>query len=198
MVTHPNFSVSLYPLERLTRLYDGIEQLEDDIWDDASDDRGSYEDDDVWAMDEDGMWQPEHGNANEWEEIEEELNEEEAEDCDGMHLDNEFATSAHSENNSSVGNAVAPLQLAGDVGSHELKGLTWKRFEVLPTAPPDHAFLSSPPAQPAKSFLSRLIREYRVLASSLPGEWRLLLYNGVSVDTRVHRFYNSSGLRRSR
>jgi len=165
MVTHPNFSVSLYPLERLTRLYDGIEQLEDDIWDDASDDHGS--DDEVWAMDEDGRWQPERGNANEWEEIEEELNEEE---CDGMHLDNETATSAHSKINSSVGNEVAPQQLAGDFGSHELEELTWKRFDVLSTAPPDHAFLSSPPAQPSKSFLSRLMREYHVLASSLPGE----------------------------
>lgn len=169
MVTHPNFSVSLYPLERLTRLYDGIEQLEDDIWDDASDDHGSCEDDEVWAMDfEDGRWKSKRGDANESEEIEEELNEEEAEDSDGMHLDNESATSAHSGINSSKGLEVAPLQLAGDVGSHESEELTWKRFDLLPTAPPDHAFLSSPPAQPSKSFSSRLIREYRVLASSLP------------------------------
>src|SRR5205085_1059048 len=36
------------------------------------------------------------------------------------------------------------------------------------SAPPDHAFYSSTPAQHSKFFLTRLSREYRVLASSLP------------------------------
>lgn len=47
--------------------------------------------------------------------------------------------------------------------------LTWKRFDILPSAPLDHAFYSSTPAQPAKSFLNRLNREYRALSNSLPG-----------------------------
>ncbi|KAF9455069.1 hypothetical protein P691DRAFT_691418 [Macrolepiota fuliginosa MF-IS2] len=46
--------------------------------------------------------------------------------------------------------------------------LSWKRFDILPCAPVDHAYYSSPPAQPAKSFLNRLNREYRALANSLP------------------------------
>lgn len=49
------------------------------------------------------------------------------------------------------------------------KGLTWKRFDVLPSAPPDHAFYSKPPAQPGRAFLGRLSREYQALSNSLPG-----------------------------
>ena len=44
----------------------------------------------------------------------------------------------------------------------------WKRFDVLPEAPHDHAFYSIDPAQPSKTFLARLSKEYRVLQSSLP------------------------------
>lgn len=44
----------------------------------------------------------------------------------------------------------------------------WKRFDVLPAAPIDHAFYSVDPSQPSKSFLSRLAKEYRVLETSLP------------------------------
>lgn len=45
----------------------------------------------------------------------------------------------------------------------------WKRFDILSSAPADHAFYSEPPAQPGKSFMTRLNREYRALANSLPG-----------------------------
>lgn len=48
-------------------------------------------------------------------------------------------------------------------------GPRWKRFDILPSVPHDHAFYTSSPAQPSKSFLARLTREYRVLESSLPG-----------------------------
>ena len=46
----------------------------------------------------------------------------------------------------------------------------WKRFEISAVAPPDHAFLSSSPSQPSKSYLGRLRREYHILATSLPGK----------------------------
>lgn len=47
----------------------------------------------------------------------------------------------------------------------------WRSFAVLGSAPADHAFLSSvPQAQPNKTFLQRLNKEYRVLSSSLPGK----------------------------
>ncbi|QRW11976.1 ubiquitin-conjugating enzyme [Ceratobasidium sp. AG-Ba] len=46
----------------------------------------------------------------------------------------------------------------------------WHRFEILPTAPADHAYYAtkSSSAQPPKTFLTRLSKEYKVLASSLP------------------------------
>ncbi len=45
----------------------------------------------------------------------------------------------------------------------------WKRFEVLPSAPVDHAFYNTAPAQPSRSFMTRLTKEYKALQSSLPG-----------------------------
>jgi ubiquitin-conjugating enzyme E2 O len=52
----------------------------------------------------------------------------------------------------------------------------WHRFEILPSAPMDHAYFAtkSSSAQPPKSFLTRLSKEYRVLASSLPSTFLLL------------------------
>ncbi|KZV76968.1 hypothetical protein PENSPDRAFT_597485 [Peniophora sp. CONT] len=44
----------------------------------------------------------------------------------------------------------------------------WKRFDVLGEAPIDHAFYSTPIAQPSRQFLGRLQKEYRALQSSLP------------------------------
>jgi ubiquitin-conjugating enzyme E2 O len=45
----------------------------------------------------------------------------------------------------------------------------WKKFAFLPSVPPDHAFFDTPVAQPSKTFMTRLNKEYRVLGSSLPG-----------------------------
>lgn len=78
-VTLPNGTVANYPLERLTRLYDTLEQLED-LWgegsvqDDPENDHIHDHDTDVWAMDEDGVWQAQpNGDENdEWEETDEE------------------------------------------------------------------------------------------------------------------------------
>jgi ubiquitin-conjugating enzyme E2 O len=61
-VTLPNGAVAKYPLERLTRLYDTLEQLED-LWgegsvqEDPEHDHVHDHDVEVWAMDEDGIWQ---------------------------------------------------------------------------------------------------------------------------------------------
>lgn len=45
----------------------------------------------------------------------------------------------------------------------------WKRFEVLASAPADHAFYNTTPGQPSRSFMTRLTKEYKALQSSLPG-----------------------------
>ncbi|KAJ1301645.1 hypothetical protein OPQ81_008888 [Rhizoctonia solani] len=46
----------------------------------------------------------------------------------------------------------------------------WHRFEVLPSAPVDHAYYAqkTTSAQPPRAFMTRLTKEYKVLASSLP------------------------------
>ena len=49
----------------------------------------------------------------------------------------------------------------------------WKRFDVLPSAPTDHAFYDKPVAQPSRTFMARLHKEYRALSTGLPG--RLVL-----------------------
>lgn len=176
-----------YPLERLTRLYDGIEQLEEDAFDAGSDDGHSHgEGEETWAMDEDGIWQPETQENDEWEDISiqgvEAEGDMEIDEVKGlMEVDSILLPSeaAQTESSGAPANAdLRPLEDLEGVAVAEVVGvqqddlgeeIQWKRFEILPSAPPDHAFFSSSPALPSKSFLGRLSREYRVLTSSLPG-----------------------------
>ncbi|KAF8973555.1 hypothetical protein BDZ97DRAFT_1775695 [Flammula alnicola] len=202
-VMHPDWTVETYPLERLTRLYDGIEQLEDDAWDAGSEGYHSYsddgEDEQAWAMDEDGVWRPELPN-DEWEdmsstggihgdededidviegegeimEVDEELWDSEAvvPDINETDLQQDRRAAAKKESNtnleSSNASTVAETPHEHDKETDSDDSSRWSRFEILSSAPPDHAFFSTPPAQPSKAFLGRLSREYRVLKSSLP------------------------------
>lgn len=61
-------------------------------------------------------------------------------------------------------------QEANDASHPDDSDLPWKRFDITSSCPVDHAYYSSSPAQPSKSFLGRLRKEYRILTSSLPGE----------------------------
>ena len=47
--------------------------------------------------------------------------------------------------------------------------LYWKRFDILPSAPTDHAFYDRPAPQPWREFMARLHKEYRALSTGLPG-----------------------------
>jgi hypothetical protein len=47
--------------------------------------------------------------------------------------------------------------------------LFWKRFDILPCAPSDHAFYDKPIAQHSRTFMARLHKEYRALSTGLPG-----------------------------
>ncbi|KAF9462093.1 hypothetical protein BDZ94DRAFT_1194975 [Collybia nuda] len=197
-VTHPDWTVRVYPLDRLTKLYDGIEQLEDDLWgDEASDTQESYADNEgqIWAMNEEGTWQP-NVNGNEWEEYDNN-----GDDDDDMEGDDSMDTDhlGWAEEPLNDGSSDSQLVLSGllpikehqpsaDVDVHttppqlsesdfinkgkdndiQSKEFPYKRFDILSSAPLDHAFFTSLPAQPSKSFLGRLTREYRVLATSLP------------------------------
>lgn len=199
-MTHPDGIVKVYPLERLTRLYDGIEQLEDEIWeDDASDSHEPYpypELEPVWLMDDDGHWKPALDNDNDWEEMDEDDEEnqiEDQEDDQAMNIDPPgwyIKTRDVSETQDNVDAMTvvdASLVDSDDAqrarsrspekfGVSEDEESSWTRFDILSFAPRDHAFYLSPHAQPSKSFLGRLTKEYRALASSLPGEIRLHRY----------------------
>ncbi|KAJ3500529.1 hypothetical protein NLJ89_g9755 [Agrocybe chaxingu] len=218
-VTHPDFSVASYPLTRLTRLYDGLEQLQDEGWDDDGEEGDMEDGAETWAMDEDGKWQPEDGD-DEWEDVsstgavadlvdildEDSMDEDELMEGLPSHpdLEDELQMAPGTENPWNLGpdlmqvqpaippsstlppdedmTAATPTQqsrndetardedepMIGESSSSAHAGLDWNRFEILPSAPVDHAFYSSPHAQPPKSFLARLRREYRALESSLP------------------------------
>ncbi|KAI0722317.1 hypothetical protein C8T65DRAFT_628933 [Cerioporus squamosus] len=180
------------PLSRLTRLYDSVEQLED-LW---GDDEGTVEEGEeveVWEMDEDGRWvEGTADDGEEWESAEEGEDEEmhdamDVEDASGewspstdtvipplqvetaqspSHPDDSRPTSSSGRPRSpDVPKDAMDIEDDPEEGSSESP---WKRFEVLPEAPPDHAFYSTTPAQPSRQFLTRLSKEYKALRSSLP------------------------------
>ncbi|KAG7450676.1 uncharacterized protein BT62DRAFT_927948 [Guyanagaster necrorhizus] len=188
-VSHPEGSVHVYPLQRLTRLYDSIEQLEDDPWgDEHSHEHEHFEGSGYWP-DENGIWHQSDmdENMDGWEDIEEIGD---AMDVDIWHHEedtprvsgspspsiiDQFPTPPTAEvdaesDTTSVNPVVDPLKIPKDDTpmNEENDDFPWKRFDILPSAPHDHAYYASLPAQPSKSFLSRLQREYRILQSSLP------------------------------
>ena len=221
----PNGAVAKYPLERLTRLYDTLEQLED-LWgegsaqDEQEHDHDHEHETEVWAMDEDGIWQAQANGDDEndeWEETDEEdeyvMEVEGDTRMEDIHVhtpDNEVHTSwwdhivptvtalpADQQDTASVSQVPSStlrssspdvprdatekedvlVDEAGINGAEDGdRESLWKRFEVIPAAPRDHAFFNSTPSQPSRNFLTRLQKEYRALSSSLPGQSHLLLF----------------------
>ncbi|KAJ7706339.1 hypothetical protein B0H17DRAFT_1036793 [Mycena rosella] len=208
-LTHPNGAVRSYPLQRLTKLYDGIDQLEDDMWDEVSEGH-AVEDHPLWSISEEGgVWEPEDSDSgDDWPGQEYDSFEDEEDGAEGevpmVNGDGRawpdapldpidvipLQLLAPSDDSGSdtprpeiavptpieverLPSPDVPKDAADDPPLDELDGeddaeSPWKRFEVLSSAPEDHAYYNSPPAQPSKSFLGRLRNEYRVLASSLP------------------------------
>jgi ubiquitin-conjugating enzyme E2 O len=189
-ITHPNGSTAIYPLSRLTKLYDSLEQFEDDGWEgEEGSDQGSHVDnaEGVWHLDADATWHCDHDDS-EWED------EDSDEDSGGMDVD-----TWADENDIPLGDGVPDSLISRDVTPdgtdpvppfpvsssntspdstqeiivHEDEdghaASPWKKFEILPDAPHDHAFYSSVSNQPSKNFLARLTKEYRALSTSLPG-----------------------------
>jgi len=238
-VTHPNSKVALYPLERLTRFQDGMEQLEEDWWPDAlSDGHGSDHDDSegVWTTDQDGIWRFQSPNAvdvDQWDEMDDDDDAMDTDETDwaeevqtipspeirpssvepaiGSSDSNQCLESRQIEDelfSRSVLSADVPKDVTPDGGvdddsEEDPVRPPWKRFDILPSVPQDHTFYTSPPAQPSKSFLARLTREYRVLESSLPGSFFLVLpyislIAGYSTDSiLVRAFEDRTDLLRS-
>lgn len=216
-----NTSVNL-PLERLTRLYDGLEQLEDMWDDDLSDSQDSvtstapYDDEEVWALNERGEWETDVEDDGDW-----------STDEEGMDVDPEGWSSAEPTATNGLppvdikvnGDAdldedaspqpipqdVAPSEPENDavepsasatsasLASEEDKETHWKRFDVLPSAPIDHAYYTTTPSQPSRNFLARLSKEYRVLSSSLPGMplsvFHRIISDALLKDTVIVRAY---------
>jgi ubiquitin-conjugating enzyme E2 O len=206
-VTHPDMSKQSYPLERLTRLYDGMDQLQDDPWIDTGSDYGDGD----YAVDEFGneVWEdgeswPEGFEASEghgWNSHEPHLC-----DCGSYHPHNSVEGEAEPElgpvNEESrdaaqptagspmvtspiaSGDATPVLGTLGDVPvqaqpSSATSGIPkdadeWKRFDTLASAPADHAYYSTVPVQPSRTFMARMSKEYKALMSSLPGRFSVI------------------------
>lgn len=227
----PDSSSAILPLERLTRLYDGLEQLEEMWGDDMSEEHDSLIDEDeeaeTWATNEQGEWvRNEEVDAEDW-----------STDDEGMDIDEDgwsssdptalqpsedlppLASLTPDEVKTPEALSVRPISpdVPKDIAMNEdvhINGtglepnsssssvdadldIHWKRFEILASAPVDHAFYGSIPAQPSRSFLARLNKEYRVLASSLPGKTALELPTNVCLILHyLPRNYPSTSVRR--
>ena len=211
------------PLERLTRLNDGLEQLEDLWGDDASDahsdgeysdgGRRTYEvqtedgqwmtieadDDDEWIEDEDVEMSDGTGESDSDSEMpdlvplsdsgdQNTVNIQAATSASGstpttrsapIPVPGSWPTAEPATNGDALATSSTPrppnltdegVPPAEDANSPTLSELSsCKRFEILPSAPADHAFISKSMGQPSRQFLGRLNREYKALETSLPG-----------------------------
>ncbi|KAI0751129.1 hypothetical protein C8Q80DRAFT_1155693 [Daedaleopsis nitida] len=192
----PDEETTVVPLSRLTRLYDSVEQLED-LWgddDDGTIDEAEGEDVEVWEMDQNGHWvERTSDDDDEWvsadEDEDAEMTDALEEDASGdwspstdtvippplsmstsidtvMDTDDSRPTSSSGRHQSpDVPKDATDVE---DETEEEQDDTPWKRFELLPSAPPDHAFYSTVPVQPSRNFMSRLTKEYKALQSSLP------------------------------
>lgn len=185
--------VSVLPLERLTRLYDSLEQIEDDGWDEEASEHDSNEEysEGIWLQDADGVWRYEkNSDDDEWEETDEDPEEMDvdvpwAEMESSPGLDDDLLNPRASIATLDLADSVSPLPTSPSTSPEMSQELVvnstakdtddeslWKRFDILPSAPADHAFYSTIATQPSRTFLTRLTKEYRALSNSLPGEWR--------------------------
>lgn len=210
----PSGSSVVLPLERLTRLYDGLEQLQE-MWgedDDLSEDEeeeledGQDADIEFWTRDEDGQWmQADTPETDGWSTEEEEVPEASSienteslkartELLDKLKADTNIESSHSSDASEEV--SSAPDDPPPEAQSRSVRESIWKRFDILPSTPPDHAFHGSAPAQPSRSFLARLSKEYKILENSLPGSYSQIL-SSVYTLTDFYRYHPGSRLRRS-
>lgn len=190
VVALPDLTTYTVPVERLTRLNDGLEQLED-VWGDELSDvmtdelfDGHESNDIIEIQAEDGQWLSYNAEEDEGDWIEED-EDQDGSDVDEMEVDDDEVTEVNPARISSMNGAGHPSESAlretaldivatGDADEKtgqevESSEPPWSRFEVLPNAPADHMFYSVPPSQPSRSFLARLSKEYRALSTSLPG-----------------------------
>jgi ubiquitin-conjugating enzyme E2 O len=162
-------------------------------------------------MDQDGVWQPHshYDDDDEWEETDGDGDEmavdgpgwaDEYQDEDTPTVDEQHEGSAQTAFGTGTpvrgapdGRPLSP-DVPKDVSDEACVGddmeededndpaVPWKRFDILSSAPHDHAFYSTAPMLPSKAFLGRLSREYRVLESSLPGPFSIDIHQPTSMS----------------
>jgi ubiquitin-conjugating enzyme E2 O len=179
-------TISVLPLERLTKLYDGMDQL-DDLWgDEVFTESGSEFTDEIMEIISEDPLLPGEVDGGEWEDVDDDMEVEKDWSDDGEGEAHNVPPTPVPVSGEATPQPPVPASppTAGPattdvppVSDQQLTASTsssvsdapFERFEVLSSAPHDHAFLSTNPAQPSKNFMTRLTKEYRVLSSSLPG-----------------------------
>ncbi|TFK30803.1 hypothetical protein FA15DRAFT_662855 [Coprinopsis marcescibilis] len=189
-VTHPDWVRRIYPLERLTRLYDGMDQLEDDPWldDGGFDEYEGEELEGLWTLDEQGHWHPNSDeNPGDWIDDDGYFEEQGQHygESDAMVVDKPDVVVIPTPNlpdqeaipsSTPVHDIEIPTNAQPEIDAPQSPSAShipeeceqWKRFEVLASTPVDHAFYATTPAQPSKSFLARLSKEYKAFVTGLP------------------------------
>lgn len=179
-VLHPEGTLATYPLERLIRLHDGMEQLEEFFEEGSEDDHHMH-----------GIW--DFGHHLHWHDDEDEEDENQNEDMMDLAAEETHdyrspmlpSPSISPENTPST----SPLQSDPPVPTESSQPLepdieeaskspqeiddkkddNWTNFKLLSSTPLDHAYYSTTPVQPSRQFMSRMNKEYRILMTSLPG-----------------------------
>lgn len=206
-VTLPHGEKVLVPLQRLTRLYDGLDQLEDMFEEGFSEEGSSMEDAFTaggnWLDGSDTgllplppelMWLDQLGGgentgkavADAEADEDEEVTDATMSDTMDTHMDfqeidpPQFPGGLPAEDVSITPQVSTtpvprgpqtpqpvsqPHEPPRDSGNDDLY---WKQFDILPSVPEDHAFYDRPVAQPSRTFMARLHKEYRALSTGLP------------------------------
>ncbi|KLO15052.1 hypothetical protein SCHPADRAFT_902766 [Schizopora paradoxa] len=183
----PNQQIVSVPLERLSRLNDGLDQLED-VWGDGFDDSldDEMDEDDkaeiLGFQTEDGEWHEyDPDDEGDWEDDEDEA----ASEADvKMDTDDDIsapnpdlktqsptsqeASSGSDDVGSRPTSSVSSEPTSVDESESKDEAEPCKRFDILPSAPVDHAFYTSTSVDPSRQFMSRLSKEYKALTTSLP------------------------------
>ena len=176
-VTLPDSSVVVLQLERLTRLYDGLEEF---LGDGSSEDQvneSSAEDLEIWDTDGPARWRvKDPDDSDEWEDEESMMSYVVLDEAPSWN-DSISGDSSLLPVSSTITTVQEPVPSLSDPTSLHEEALSeaevdpshWKRFDILPSAPTDHAFYRIVPSHPSRAFLGRLNKEYKALSSSLPG-----------------------------
>ncbi|KAJ4485954.1 hypothetical protein J3R30DRAFT_3443035 [Lentinula aciculospora] len=173
-VLHADGSSGTYALERLTKLSGGIDQLDDELYEDGEGSENEHPIHGIWDYDYHWGSDQLHDSGDEYDE--------DMTVPDAEQLPELSSTMASASPPDNIPVESYPLdapksdqQQEEEEEEEELQTRvvkkqndSWENFKILSSAPSDHAFHQTTAAQPSRQFMSRLNREYRVLMNSLP------------------------------